>query len=399
MPSIDDEFYEAYGEEHPEVALFAKYEEAKKMRDAFVNKILARVDPETGDPDCRMDQRIRPDLHYARIVTGRWQLVNPNLGQIPRIEETIEAGSIAVRKAVKDLFTVDWGCGLVAIDYKVNEVRWAGILAKDPELARMFNEAARMLAEARMTGNLDQMKAAGLLEDVHRGVAASMFGIEITEVSKKQRQLAKSITFGILFQQTASALAEAQGITKEQAEEYMAQYFAKMQAVERLIRDLKQFAEAHWYVEAPHGRRRRFWAFALPKSDPYRRGRVSRNLRQCVNSPVQGTASDSAMGGGVGQLLDYIEDNQLDWKIQGVVHDSALVQVPVADIGKLIEISDEIMIHQAMRFMERLGVEFCLPLGIDVEVGVRWGSTEKWNGTPQHALQLQQAVAKYWADQ
>jgi DNA polymerase-1 len=323
-------------------------------------------------------------------------MTNPNLQQIPKAEENSQEGVLAVRKAVKDLFTVESGCALIAIDYKVNEVRWAGILARDPELARMFNEAAQLLMEARRTGNLDQIKAAELMEDVHRAVAASMFGTPLDQVTKKQRQVSKAITFGILFQQTASALAEAQGITKEQAEAYMAQYFAKMQAVERLIRELKQFAETYGYVEAPHGRRRRFWSFALPQSDPYRRGRVARSLRQCVNSPVQGIASDSAMGGGAAILLDYIEAHQLPWVIRCVVHDSCLVQVPVQDVAKAIQLAESIFVHDAMRFMEQMGVQFNFPLGIDVEVGIEWGSTEKWNGTEQHAIELQKTVTDYW---
>ena len=397
-PSIDEEFYSAYSEEYPEVKMFAQAEEVKKMKNTFVTKTLERVDPEAGDADCRIDQRIRPDIHYSRLVTGRWAMVNPNMGQIPKASEgeLENEEDIDVRGAVKDIFTVDPDCALVQIDYKVNEVRWAGILAQDEALARIFKEAAKLTKEAQESEDPELLKKAAFQEDVHRNTAAETFGVKLEEVTKEQRQSSKAITFGILFQSSAKSIAESLGIEVEQAEGYIELFFSRMSGVRDWIKKMKLDASTNGYVEAPDGRRRRFWAFALPQTCPNRRGHCSRNERQAVNSPIQGIASGASMIGGVGSLLDYIEDNNKNWMIQNVVHDSAIIQVPKNEVLDLISVAEKLFVDEAQRKMEAMGVHFNLPLGIDVEVGIHWGSLTKWKGTKTHAKELQDMVLNHW---
>ena len=209
LPSIDEEFFTEYQDEYPEVAAYAEYSEAKKMRDTFITKILERIDPETGDPDCRMDQRIRSNIWYARLVTGRWAMTDPNCQQLPKSEEGGDEDDFLVRKAVKDIFTVDPGHALIQIDYKVNEVRWAGILAKDEALAKIFNEADALLREARISEDPAQLQAAAFKEDIHRNTAAETFGKALEEVSKSERSASKAITFGIMFQSSAKSIANS----------------------------------------------------------------------------------------------------------------------------------------------------------------------------------------------
>lgn len=398
-PAIDDEFFEAYREEFPEVELFAQYVETEKMLDTFINKTLQRIDPETGDADCKIDQRIRPSFHISRLVTGRWAVTNPNLQQIPKPEEVVEDGMLAVRKAVKDLFTIDPGYGLIQVDYKVNEVRWAAILAKDPVLAKKFNDAARLISAAQLAEDPKLLKEAEFSEDIHRQTATDMFNCTLAEVTKTQRSAAKGVTFGILFQQSAKALALILNCSEEQAEKYIEMYFEKMVGVARLIADLKESAETRGYVEAPHGRRRRFWAFFLPKSWRGRNKHVSRNKRQSVNSPIQGIASDAAMIGGGYSALEFIEQNNLDWKIVNLVHDSAIFQIPTDQIAQACLKMQELFVEGAMKRMTALGVDFNLPLGIDVEVGIEWGSLEKWNGTVTAAHAMEKMVKDYWDQQ
>lgn len=403
-PAIDDDFFTAYCSDPAkgiegslEVDLFYKYQETKKMRDTFIKKILMRVDPQTGDADCKLDQRIRPNIHYSRLVTGRFAMTEPNMGQIPKAEEGLTDGDFGVRKSVKDLFTVERGGALLQVDYKVNEVRWAAILAQDSAMARIFNEAAKRIMAACLSEDKDKIKEAEFFEDIHRNTASEAFGVAITAVTKTQRNASKAITFGILFQQSAKALAEAIGVSEEEAIKFQEKFFSKMTGIKNLIDDLKHQASTKGYVESPHGRRRRFWSFHLPNNYPYKRSQEARNLRQAVNSPIQGIASDAAMYGGAVSLLDYIEDNGKDWVIQNVVHDSCLIQLKDArETAEAMLVMHSIFVEQAMEKMTELGVNFNLPLGIDVEAGTKWGSLERWNGTKTQAMELQESIVKMW---
>jgi DNA polymerase-1 len=248
---------------------------------------------------------------------------------------------------------------------------------------------------------MDEIKEALFLDDIHRNTASAAFGVPIKEVNKKQRQASKSITFGILFQQSTKALAEAIGVAVEEAEKFQATFFAKMAGVANLIDDLKQQAKTRGYVEAPHGRRRRFWSFYLPEgsSDGHIRDRhIARSLRQAVNSPIQGIASDAGMYGGAYSLLEYIRKEKRNWRIQNVVHDSCIIQIDDAnETSEAIMLMEPIFVDEAQRRMEEMGVEFNLPLGIDIEAGIPyWGSLEKWMGTKQHADELQNMVIEFW---
>lgn len=400
VPSVDDEFIEAYRKESKEVELFAQYKETKQLRDTFVKKIMQRIDPQTGDEDSRADQRIRPGIQYTKLVTGRLSMTKPNLQQIPKEEEDAEetSGKFYARKAIKDLFTVDPGCGLIQVDYKVNEVRWAAILAQDAVMAEIFCRAAAQLKKALESGDKDQLKLAEFMEDIHRNTAAEAFGKKLEEVTKTERKIAKTITFGILFGQGLEALAAAIESTEEEAEEFQNKFFSRMVGVADYIKEQKRSAAQLGYIEAPHGRRRRFWSYYLPDSYFGKRRWGLRNERQAVNSGIQGTASDCSMIGGGYGLLEYIEENALPWKIQNLVHDSCLIQVPVPQIQQAILVMEPIFVGKAMQHMERMGVKFNLPLGIDVEAGhIFWGSLTKWKGTEEHALILQNQVQEIWA--
>lgn len=401
QPSIDDDFFEEYKATHEEVNLFSQYEETKKMRDSFIIKLLERVDPETGDPDCKIDQKIRPSIQYANLVTGRFAMSKPNLQQVPKAEEEdAEPGQLQVKKAVKDLFTVDDGCGLLQIDYRVNEVRWVAILAQEPYLAQVFTLAAQMEREAIASGDPELLKKASLYADVHRGTASAMFQIPVEQVSKKQRQIAKAITFGLLYGQGAQALADSVGITLEEAEAHIANFFQKLPRIAAWITRMKETAALQGFVESPHGRRRRLWGFSLPDSYPMKRAKSKRSERQSTNSPIQGIASDASMLGGGCSLLDYIEETNAPWKILNVVHDSVLVQTPINETAKCIRMAQSIFVDRAMeRMTQDFGINFNLPLAIDVEAGhTKWGSLIKWDGTEKHAVELEAAVNALYED-
>jgi DNA polymerase I-like protein with 3'-5' exonuclease and polymerase domains len=105
------------------------------------------------------------------------------------------------------------------------------------------------------------------------------------------------------------------------------------------------------------------------------------------------------MVGGAYSALKYIENNNLPWKIQNLVHDSAIFQIPQDQIVSAINVMQDLFVTQAVKKMESLGVKFNLPLGIDVEVGINWGSLEKWNGTQSGSLELENKVKDYWKNQ
>ena len=66
---------------------------------------------------------------------------------------------------------------MVSIDYSQIELRIAAILSGDEKLIEIFKNG----------------------EDVHSGVAARVFGVPQSEITKDMRRKAKVINFGILY--------------------------------------------------------------------------------------------------------------------------------------------------------------------------------------------------------
>ena len=104
----------------------------------------------------------------------------------------------------------------------------------------------------------------------------------------------------------------------------------------------------------------------------FHRGKFTEHVYHSHGLMMHNCASDAAMVGGCYSLHEYIETSKRDWKIQNVVHDSCISQVPKHEVAEFLTMSPEFFVKGAMRRMETLGVTFNMPLGIDGEVGIHW---------------------------
>ena len=74
-------------------------------------------------------------------------------------------------------------------DYSQIELRILAEVSEDPEFVRAFRQG----------------------EDLHRLTAATMYGVEMEEVSKDQRSAAKRINFGLMYGRGAKSLSAQLG--------------------------------------------------------------------------------------------------------------------------------------------------------------------------------------------
>jgi DNA polymerase I - 3''-5'' exonuclease and polymerase domains len=130
------------------------------------------------------DTRLHGKFWQIGTETGRFSSSQPNLQQIPRdMRAVFEAPE---RKLIG------------ATDYSGIEVRVAAALAEDQKMIDVFRAG----------------------QDIHTVVAAAGFGIDISEVTKAQRQVAKAMSFTLLFgggAETFRAYAAARGSTISEA--------------------------------------------------------------------------------------------------------------------------------------------------------------------------------------
>jgi DNA polymerase-1 len=167
-----------------------------------------------------------------------------------------------IRKAF--LPTYDSGY-IMAADYSQIELRVMAHLSGDEGLRRAFEDDL----------------------DIHASTAAEVFDIPFEEVTAEHRRKAKAINFGIIYGISPFGLSEQLGIEREEAEEYIHEYFEKYPGVRIFLDRQVEEATRKGYVTTLLGRRREIPELAQGNVRMRRLGE-----RLAFNTPIQGSAAD-----------------------------------------------------------------------------------------------------------
>lgn len=319
-------------DEHQIISDILRYRELQKLVSTYVDNLPAMVDD---------DGRLRSTFLQTGTTTGRMASRDPNLQNIPaRTEE-----GRAIRKA----FVAEEGFSLVAIDYSQIELRIAAILSGDPNLIDIFKRG----------------------EDVHRGVALRVFGVNAEEVTDNMRRKAKVINFGILYGMGVNALKQNLGedTTRQAAQEFLNAYFNTFTRLAEYLEETKSFARQHGYTETLFGRRRHFPGIA--SSVPFIRAQAE---RMAINAPIQGSQSDIIRVAMV-RIQQYIKELQLEQDVRLLlqVHDELIFEIRNEKRSVVIPTILDIMTN-ALDEKRTKGV----PILAEVKVGQNWEEMKEW---------------------
>ena len=184
LPSIDDE-WQQQNLNNEYVKKYSEWSLYRHMYNTFASKMYNRIDPGGKDIDCNTDGHIRSNYLLSSAVTGRVISKEPNLQQIPRADNP-------AKRLIKDTFSTLPGHVMIQVDFKANEIRWAGIVSKDKAMAENFILGAEAMKAYKQNPEDESLyKKAEMLADIHKLNASSAFNIPIEKVTKDQRQQAK----------------------------------------------------------------------------------------------------------------------------------------------------------------------------------------------------------------
>ena len=357
-----------------------EYRKLKKLGTAYLDAMEGYLRDPRGD--C-IDSRVRASYNAHGTDTGRFSSNKPNLQQLP--------GRGKVAKVVKNMFQAEppslwfpFGTILLQGDYKTAEVRWAALFAKDSNLIKIFQESAKIIAEACANDEISDadFKAANLMSDLHRRTASLMFNIPPGLVTDLMRQNSKSITFGLMFGMTAKTLAENNGWTLEEAEEKLSKFFSAFPELERWLKRTPEIAKQKGYVETFMGRRRRLKHFLEMGrlADSWKH--MTEGERKAMNASIQGQSSDAGTIG-MFTFMQHVFDHNLEerWLIQNVVHDSCLVQVPWEDAKEALAVMSKCFVKDMQTYIETTwNCSLPIPIEMEFEIGLKYGALDKWDG-------------------
>lgn len=323
---------------HPLAEAILDLREKSKMAGTYISNIRRGID---------YDDRLRSGFNIHGTTSGRLSSSGTlNYQNIPRDN-----------KDIKKLFRARPGYKIVQCDLGTAEVYYAAVLSADKFLQQAF---------------IDKL-------DFHSYVAKQMFNLpcEVHEVKKlypNERQYAKAITFGIMYQAGPAKIAETvnkdakagEEISVSQAKQFINKYFNEAKALKRFIDASNTQIENYAYIYAFFGRKRR-----LPEAKAPSPGVAKHAIRSGVNFLVQSVASDINVLGLI-DLITWVESSGYDDVIKPftVVHDSIVSEVREDLVPLYIENA-----RRCIQTDRGLSIPNC-PIKVDFEVGDSWGELE-----------------------
>ena len=226
----------------------------------------------------------------------------------------------------REFFVAEEGYKLVCSDYSQIELRVLASISKDETLMNYFNNEV----------------------DLHRGTASLVFKKELDEITNEERQVAKSLNFGIIYGITAYGIQKnlrksGVDVALDESEEYRIKFLNVYPRV-RAIQDALLRAD---YIKTIGGRR-------------WQGGSLS--MTQRLNLPIQGSAAEG-LKEALALLVNSIKET---WKLVAIVHDEILLEVPTDDAEEAKEVLENCMIEGMKKIIKDI------PVIVETSISNNW---------------------------
>jgi len=322
--STDARVLRAIRDDHPIVPVVEEWRELTKLLNTYLLPLPGLIDERDG--------RLHTTINQAVAATGRLSTTNPNLQSIPVRTE--------LGRRIRSAFVADEGSRLLSADYSQVELRILAHVSGEPVLREAFARA----------------------EDIHAATASQVFGIPQAELSRGQRDTAKMVNFGIIYGISSFGLSENLGIARDEAQELIDTYLARLPLVQELIKRTIAQAAADGYVTTLLGRRR-----PIPELRASNRQTRSLGERLAVNTVMQGTAADVIKVAMV-RTHERLRREGRASRLVLQVHDELLLEVPEVETSAVRELVREEMVG---------AYPLDPPLAVEAAVGDTWADAKE----------------------
>ena len=303
--------------DHPIIRKILDYRGLAKIKSTYLEGLSNYI---------REDGKIHTIYKQNLTRTGRLSSVEPNLQNIP----TRDDEGKKIRKAFlpsKDVF--------LSADYSQMELRVLAHISKSKELQQAFIDG----------------------EDIHRYVAADMYGIPIDEVSDKQRKTAKAVIFGIVYGISGFGLGENLEISPREAREFINKYYELYPGVKTYMDNIVAQAYKDGYVKTLFNRKRVIDELNNKNFMVRQNGE-----RIALNTPIQGTSAD-IMKIAMVKIFKEMQEKGLKSKMLLQVHDELIFDV--------LDDEKDVLEELVKRNMETC-VKLDVPFKVSSDYGCNW---------------------------
>jgi DNA polymerase-1 len=267
---------------------------------------------------------------------------------------------------IRSLFPAPEGYAFIAGDYSTMELRVLAHLSREPGMKEAFRNK----------------------EDLHTYTASLLFAKPKEKITKHERQIAKSVSFLIVYGGGAFRLAEMTAISQQRAQKIIDRYNEVFPHISRFETHVHNFIRQNKYAYSIFNRRRNL--LDVDSRDPKVKKQA---LRQGLNFTVQSSASDILCCAFKG-LSERLPAGA---HLFATVHDSIEIITPLVDVEEVLTIMYDEMVNTPT-LKKDWGLEFDIPFEVDLEVGPSFGvlkGVEMEDGRPTNTKELLEFVTNH----
>lgn len=286
--------------DHPIVRKILRYRTLSKLLSTYVDALPGLVNAETG--------RVHSSFNQTVAATGRLSSSNPNLQNIPmRTPEGAEIRKAFVPRDAEHL--------LVASDYSQIELRLVAALSNDPGMVEAFRAG----------------------KDIHTATAALVFDVPFEEVTRSQRNQAKTINFAILYGAGSQRLMQQLEISRKEASELIKNYYERFPGLKQFMNTAVETAREEGYALTMLGRKRNL-------RDINSKSGLARSMaeRMAMNTPIQGTAADMIKVAMI-RIDAALRTGGYRTRMVLQVHDELVFDMPKDEVAAVVPIIEQLM--------------------------------------------------------
>ena len=318
--STKAEVLEKLAKDHEIAVKLLVYRKFEKLINTYVDVLLREIQPDSGRIHCQFGQ--------TASTTGRLITSEPDLQRTPvRTDEG---------RRIRRCFKAKAGHKLLVADWSQVELRIMAHLSGDSVLHEAFKNG----------------------DDIHKRTASGLFDKDESEVTKEERDIAKTVNFATIYGQGSSALGQNLGIPKKRAKEIIERYFEVYSGVREWIDRTMEEARVMGRVSTIAGRTR-FIPELFSKNFAVKQA----GERMAVNTPVQGSAADICKKVMLDLDKALSKRPELKSKLLLQIHDELVFECPEGEV--------DVMMPLVTNHMENAW-PLDVPLVVSADVGDNW---------------------------
>ena len=295
------------------------YRALNKLKGTYIDALPELINQNTG--------RIHTSYNQTIVATGRLSSSDPNLQNIPIKDE--------LGKKIRKGFIPEKGFTMLSADYSQIELRLAAHLSGDSNMIKAFTGGA----------------------DIHNMTAASVFGVDTSQVTQEMRRQAKIINFATIYGVSPYGLSQQSQIDMKEAARFIMAYFETYPGFNDYINSTIEFARENGYVKTILGRKREI--SEINSKTSFRREGAE---RIAINTPIQGSSADMIKLAMI-RIHEEFESQKLRSKMIMQVHDELVFEVHDEEKDEAASLVKACMEH---------ALELSVPVIVDLGWGKNW---------------------------